>query len=173
MGRPNAPAPSAWCIHGSVHAHVPHAKVLLHCHPPYATALCSLKDPTIKPIDQNTARFYNRTAIDLAFGGIADDKAEGIRIAKAFGNHSTMMMGNHGVSVAAQTVAEAFDQLYFIERAAKTMVLAYSTGQPLNIMSDELAEKTAAGWDDYAGASFAHFDEMKLLLDREDKSWRE
>lgn len=173
MDRPNAPDPSAWCIHGSVHAHVPHAKVLLHCHPPYATALCSLKDPTIKPIDQNTARFYNRTAIDLAFGGIADDKAEGIRIAKAFGNHSTMMMGNHGVSVAAQTVAEAFDQLYFIERAAKTMVLAYSTGQPLNIMSDELAEKTAAGWDDYAGASFAHFDEMKSLLDSDDKSWRE
>ena len=173
MEQDDAPDPSAWCIHGSVHAHVPHARVLLHCHPPYATALCGLKDPSIKPIDQNTARFYNRTAIDLAFGGIADDAAEGLRIANAFGNHSVMMMGNHGVSVAAQTVAEAFDQLYYLERAAQTMVLAYSTGQPLSIMDDELAEKTASGWDNYTDASYAHFDQLKCLLDKEDSSWRD
>ncbi|MBX2879224.1 MAG: class II aldolase/adducin family protein, partial [Granulosicoccus sp.] len=60
MDRENAPDPSAWCIHGAIHAQVPHAKVLLHCHPPYATALSGLKDPSLKPIDQNTARFYNR-----------------------------------------------------------------------------------------------------------------
>ena len=173
MDRPDAPDPSAWCIHGSVHEKVPHARVLLHCHPPYATALCGLKDPSIKPIDQNTARFYNRTAIDLSFGGIADDTAEGQRIASAFGNHSIMIMGNHGVSVAAPTVAEAFDQLYYLERAAKTMILAYSTGQPLNIMDNELAEKTAAGWDDYSGASVAHFEQMKSILDRTDSSWRD
>jgi len=44
---------------------------VLHCHSPYATALACLKDPTIVPIDNNTARFYGRTAYDLAFGGIA------------------------------------------------------------------------------------------------------
>ncbi len=168
----NAPDPSAWCIHGAVHRQVPHARVLLHCHPPYATALCGLKDPSIKPIDQNTARFFNRTAIDLSFGGIADDAEEGNRIASAFGNQSILLMGNHGVSVAAQTVAEAFDQLYYLERAAQTMVLAYSTGQPLNVMSDALAEKTAAGWDDYTGAADAHFAYLKSTLDKEDSSWR-
>lgn len=105
MSREDAPDPSAWCIHGAIHAKVPQAHVLLHCHPPYATSLSTLKDPTLKPIDQNTARFYNRIAVDLEFGGIADDAAEGQRIASAFGNHSVMMMGNHGVSVAAVTVA--------------------------------------------------------------------
>ncbi|OED36942.1 hypothetical protein AB833_25295 [Chromatiales bacterium (ex Bugula neritina AB1)] len=172
MDSADAPDPSAWCIHGNIHARVPHARVLLHCHPPYATALCGLQDPAIKPIDQNTARFYNRVAIDLSFGGIADDQAEGQRIASAFVNHSIMMMGNHGVSVAAQTVAEAFDQLYFLERAARTMVLAYSTGQPLNIMDNALAEKTAAAWDNYTAMSFAHFEQMKELLDRTDSNWR-
>ncbi len=172
MTSDNAPDPSAWCIHGNIHAAVPQARVLLHCHPPYATALCGLKDPVIKPIDQNTARFYNRVAVDLSFGGIADDNAEGQRIASAFGNHSIMMMGNHGVSVAAETVAEAFDQLYFLERAARTMVLAYSTGQPLSIMDDDLAEKTAAGWDDYTDMSIAHFEQMKQQLDLTDSSWR-
>ena len=172
MQQPNAPDPSAWCIHGAVHRQIPKARVLLHCHPPYATALCGLKDPAIKPIDQNTARFYNRCAIDLGFGGIADDAEEGNRIAGAFGNHSVMMMGNHGVSVAAETVAEAFDQLYYLERAAQTMVLAYSTGQPLNTMDDKLAEKTAAGWDNYTGAAEAHFEFLKSTLDAKDNNWR-
>lgn len=172
MNREDAPDPSAWCIHGAVHARVPQAKVLLHCHPPYATAVSSLKDPDIKPIDQNTARFYNRIAVDLHFGGIADDEAEGQRIAQAFGNASVMMMGNHGVSCTGETVAEAFEHLYYLERAAKTLVLAYSTGQPLSVLSDELAEKTAQGWEQYGHSADAHFAQLKLLLDESDDSYR-
>jgi ribulose-5-phosphate 4-epimerase/fuculose-1-phosphate aldolase len=75
-----------------------------------------------------------------------------------------MMMGNHGVLVAAETVAEAFDTMYYLERACQTLVLAYSTGRPLNVMSDSVAEKTAQEWEDYSGQSFAHFEEMKSIL---------
>ncbi len=171
MDRPDAPDPSAWSIHSAIHRNIPHARVALHLHPPYATALAGLKDPAIKPIDQNTARFYNRMAIDLSFGGIATEGSEGERIAATIGNHSTVMMGNHGVTVVAATVAEAFDDMYYLERAAQTMVLAYSTGQPLSIMSDDIAEQTAAEWDAYKGASFAHFDEMKRMLDAKDPSY--
>ncbi len=165
MDGDNPPDPSAWCIHGQVHTRVPAARVLLHCHPPYATALCALADPTLKPIDQNTARFYNRCAVDLGFGGLADDVEEGRRIASAFGNHRVLLMGNHGVSVMGETVAEAFETLYFLERAAQTQILAYSTGQPLNIMSAETAERTAAAWDAYAGMADAHFAQLKATLD--------
>ena len=65
----------------------------------------------------------------------------------------------------APTVAEAFFDLYYLERACQTMVLAYSTGQPLNIMSDAVAEKTAAGWDDYVGMAYAFFEAEKARLD--------
>ncbi len=173
MNKPDAPDPSAWCIHGAMHATAPHARVLLHCHPPYATALSGLKDPSIKPIDQNTARFFNRIATDLEFGGIADDEDEGKRIASVLGNHSILMMGNHGVSVVGETVAEAFEHLYYLERSAKTMMLAYSTGQPLSILSDELAEKTALGWEQYSDTAFAHFEHLKTMLDKTDSSYRD
>jgi len=173
MNRPDAPDPSAWCIHGAIHAVAPQARVLLHCHPPYATALACLQDPSIKPVDQNTARFFNRMAIDLTYGGIADDENEGKRIASVLGNHSIIMMGNHGVSVVGETVAEAFEHLYFLERAAKTMMLAYASGQPLNVMSDELAEKTALGWEAYSDAAFAHFEHLKKMLDKTDSSYRD
>ena len=82
-----------------------------------------------------------------------------------------MMMGNHGILIAAPTVAEAFDDLYYIERACQTLVLAYSTGQKLNVMADALAEKTARDWENYSASGFAHFEEMKKVLDRTDPSY--
>lgn len=173
MERPDAPDPSAWSIHSALHRKLPQARVALHIHPPYATALACLKDPTIKPVDQVTARFFNRLAYDLDFGGIATAGEEGERIANAIGNHSSVMMGNHGVTTLGATVAEAWDALYHLERAAKTLVLAYSTGQPLNVMSDDLAEATAAEWETYRDAEFAHFDEMKRILDSEEPDYKD
>jgi len=171
MNRPDAPDPSAWSIHSAIHRNVPHARVALHLHPPHATALAGLKDPSIKPIDQVTARFFNRLAMDMSFGGIASEEAEGERIAATIGNHSSVMMANHGVTTVAPTVAEAFDAMYHLERAARTMVLAYSTGQPLNVMNDELAESVAQEWDVYKDAEFSHFEEMKQVLDRENPGY--
>lgn len=164
MSRPDAPDASAWTIHGTVHRQCPAARVIIHCHPPHATALATLADPRMLPLDNNTARFFNRLAIDQGFGGIADEAEEGERLAAALGNHKTLLMGNHGVTCAGATVAEAFEDLYFFEKAAQTLLLAYASGQPLNVLSDEVAEKTARGWDDYRGMSYAHFDWLKSQL---------
>jgi ribulose-5-phosphate 4-epimerase/fuculose-1-phosphate aldolase len=164
MNRPDAPDASAWTIHGTVHRQCPAARVIIHCHPPHATALATLADPRMLPLDNNTARFFNRLAIDQGFGGIADEAAEGERLAAALGNHKTLLMGNHGVTCTGATVAEAFEDLYFFEKAAQTLLLAYASGQPLNVLSDEVAEKTASGWDDYRGMSYAHFEWLKSQL---------
>ncbi len=164
MDRDDAPDASAWTIHGTMHRLCPAARVIIHCHPPYATALATLRDPTLKPLDNNTARFFNRVGIDTGFGGIADEAEEGLRLVQAMGGHKVLMMGNHGITCTGETVAEAFEDLYFFERAAQTMILAYSTGQPLAVLSDEVAEKTARGWDDYRGMAFAHFDHLKVQL---------
>jgi len=155
---------SAFTIHGTLHAAIPGAKILLHCHPDYATALSTLKDPSMKPIDQNTCRFYNRMAFDLHFGGMADEAAEGARLARAMGNHSVMMMGNHGVTVSGVSIADAFEDLYYLEKAAKTLMLAYASGQPLKILSPDIAEKTARSWDDFKGTGEKHFNYLKTEL---------
>ena len=173
MERPDAPDPSAWSIHSALHRNEPQARVARHIHPPYATALAGLKDPTIKPIDQVTARFFNGLAYDMHFGGSATAEEEGERIAASVGNHSAVMMANHGVTTFGASVAEAWDALYHLERAARTMVLAYSTGQPLNVMSDTLATETAEEWATYRDAELAHFEEMKRILDREEPDYKD
>jgi ribulose-5-phosphate 4-epimerase/fuculose-1-phosphate aldolase len=171
LSRPDSPDPSAWCIHSHLHARVPRARCILHLHPPFATALLTLADPTLIPIDQNTARFYRRVAQDLEYGGIADDDAEGARLAAALGDHRILMMGSHGVLVTAPTVPEAFEDLYFLERACQTLILALSTGQELRVMPPELAERTARGWEKYTGMASAHFEALKQRLDRTDPDY--
>ena len=173
MQRADAPDASAWCLHGAVHRRLPAVRVLLHCHPPYATVLAALADPTMKPIDQNTARFFGEIAVDLGVGGLADDAAEGDRLASALGDRPILLMGNHGVSVSAATVAEAFEHLYFFERASQTLMLAYASGQPLNVMTDAVAARTARAWKAYDGMAFAHFEYLKATLDRKDTSYRD
>ena len=171
MQRPDAPDPSAWCIHGAIHAALPHARCVLHVHSPYATAIACLADPAVPPIDQNCARFYNRVTIDRHYGGVADTVEEGRRLASVLGTRRVLIMANHGVLVGAPTVADAYDELYYFERSCKTLVLAYSTGRPLNVMPHELAERTAKDWEEYPSYADAHFAEMKALLDAKDASY--
>jgi ribulose-5-phosphate 4-epimerase/fuculose-1-phosphate aldolase len=171
MKRPDPPDLTAWSLHGRLHAALPQARCIIHLHPTYATTVAALADPEIKPIDQNTARFFNRVAIDLGYGGMANTDAEGDRLAQLMGNKSIMMMGNHGVLICAATVAEAFDLTYYLERSCRTLVLAYQTGQKLSVLSDAVAEKTAQEWEADREQFHVHFSEMKLVLDELDKSY--
>lgn len=171
MNRPDAPDPTAWHIHGSIHARIPGARCVMHLHSPYATALSTLKNPELKAIDQTTARFFNRVSLDLQYGGMAEDQDEGSRLVKALGNHRTLLMGNHGVIVTGPSIEETFDTLYHFERACRTLMLAYASGQPLRELSGEVAEKTARAWEHVAHSGFSHFSEMKGVLNRLDDSY--
>ncbi|MEO0679720.1 MAG: class II aldolase/adducin family protein [Pseudomonadota bacterium] len=173
MTGPDAPDASAWTIHGAMHREVPEARVILHCHAPYATALACLADPTMPPLDNNTARFFGRIAYDLSFGGIADDVEEGARLAAAIRGKSVLVMGNHGVTVAGETVADAFEDLYFFEKAAQTVILARSAGTPLAVLPDATARATVEGWRAYGGMAERHFAYLKSTLDADDPSWRD
>lgn len=171
MDRADAPDPTAWHIHGTLHAKIPTARCVLHVHSPYATALSCLADPTVKPIDQTTARFFNRVSYDNQYGGMADEADEGLRLAHLLGQNKILMMGNHGVLVTGDSIASAFDALYHLERAARTLMLAYASGQEIRYLSPDIAESTAKDWESFADGELAHFAEMKRVLDRIDPSY--
>jgi ribulose-5-phosphate 4-epimerase/fuculose-1-phosphate aldolase len=166
MNRPDAPDPTAWGLHGSIHRALPHARCVLHIHSIHATVLASLADSRLPAIDQNTAMFFGRHVVDGHYGGMAFEE-EGARCAALLANPkiTTMVMGNHGVLVVGQTVAEAFNRLYYFERAAETYIRALQTGQPLRVLPDAIAEKTAREWEAYPGFAEAHLREIKAMLD--------
>jgi len=171
MRRPDAPDPTAWDIHGAMHRNVPHARCVLHVHSRHATVLAALEDSTMPPIDQNSMRFYGRVAIDEGFGGMGLG-AEAERLTAALGDKPVLVMGNHGVMVTGRTVAQAFDDLYYFERACETVIAAYATGRTLRIASDEVARRTAAQWAAYPDFAGNHFSELKAILDEEEPDYR-
>lgn len=168
MDRPDAPDLTAWGLHGAIHRLVPHARCVVHVHSVHATVLACLADSTLPPIDQNTAAFYQRIAIDENFGGLAFED-EGERCAGLLHDPkvTVMVMGNHGILVIGKDVAETFNRLYYFERAAETYIRALQTGRPLRVLSHEIAEKTAQEWNYNPAQAAAHFSELKAILDAE------
>ncbi len=168
MDAPNAPDPTAWGLHGSIHRLCPHARCVMHVHSIHATVLACLKDSTLPPLDQNAATFYGRQVVDEGYGGLAFED-EGARCASLLTDPKvkTMIMGNHGVLVIGDTVADTFNRLYYFERAAETYIRALQTGQPLRIMPHDVAEKTAQELEDYPGQADQHLNELKAILDDE------
>ena len=169
---PDAPDPTAWGLHGALHRMCPHARCALHVHSVYATILASLADSRLPAIDQNTAIFFDRVAIDNHFGGLAfEEEAERCCSNLNDPKKTVLVMGNHGIMVIGQTVAETFNRMYYFERACETYIKALWTGQPLRVLSDEIAEQTARDTEDYPGLAENHLAELKLILDDEGSNY--
>ncbi len=169
---PDAPDPTAWGLHGGLHRHCPHARCAMHVHSIHATVLASLADSNLPPIDQNCATFFNRTVIDDHYGGLAfEDEGERCAALLTDPKKKVMIMGNHGVMVIGDTVAETFNRLYYFERAAETYIRALQTGQPLRVLSDAVAEKTARELEDYPEQDTRHLSELKAILDGEGSNY--
>ncbi|AGI74370.1 putative class II aldolase [Octadecabacter arcticus 238] len=172
MQRENAPDPTAWFIHSRIHRLLPHARCIMHLHPRYATALAALEDSSMPPIDQNTMRFFGRVAIDDGFEGMGLSEDEGDRLAAQLGDKSVLMMGNHGVLIAAPSVAQAMDDMYYYERSCETVMLAFASGRPLRIVSDSIAQETSQQWANYGQLSIDHMNEVRAILDAREPDYK-
>jgi ribulose-5-phosphate 4-epimerase/fuculose-1-phosphate aldolase len=171
---PGAPDPTAWYLHALLHRRLPQAQCILHTHMPHATALCCIKGYELLMLDQNACRFHGRVAYDRGYDGMALSAAEGERVAALLADgKSVLMMGNHGVLVVGPSVAEAFDDLYYLERAAKVQLLALATGLEPAVIPADVAAKTCAQWFEYPGDySRMHLDALRGILDEEEPDYR-
>ncbi|MGR8981285.1 MAG: aldolase [Gammaproteobacteria bacterium] len=162
------PSASAHHIHAPIHRLVPRARVLMHTHQPHATALTMIEGGRLEWALHTSCRFYGRVAYDTDYDGVALSDSVGERMAGIIGDAEVLFLGNHGVMTAAPTVAQAFDDLYFLERAAQTQLLAMSAGRPLAQLAPELVEQVAAQTRHERfelGYIERHFAAQKRLLD--------
>ncbi|MEO1105631.1 MAG: aldolase, partial [Pseudomonadota bacterium] len=133
-------------IHVSAHRANPRHAAVLHTHMPHATALTMLEGGRLEMAHQTACRFHDRISYVEEFGGLALDEDEGEAIAasaKQDAHADVFFLKHHGVTVCGPSIAEAFDDLYYLERAARQQVLAQSTGRPLKMMSPDQVEHTA------------------------------
>ena len=70
-------------------------------------------------------------------------------------------MANHGVITTGRSVAAAFDDLYYLERACQNQVLAMATGRPLKRVPAAEVERTRAEFDLYEEQADLHFTALR------------
>ncbi|TAK82846.1 MAG: aldolase [Betaproteobacteria bacterium] len=163
---------TAFYIHSRIHLANPRASCVLHTHMPYATALTLLENGRLEMVEQNALRFYEDIAYDDTYNGLVVDSAEGDRLARALAGKRALFLANHGVIVVGPSVAEAFDLLYYLERACRLQVLARSTGGTFKSIRQDVVRDTCrmmrADAPKYAAA---HFGALKRILDREEPGY--
>lgn len=170
---------SAFCIHAPIHRLIPSAACVLHTHMPYASALTRLEDPHLAAIGQTEIAFLDCVAYDDEYTGLALDPAEGERLAGVLGpDNKVLSMANHGVLVVGETVAEAYDRLFYLERACQVQLYAMWSGRKLKHVPPQIVEHTLrqyAASPSYQGkpACEHHFAALKRLLDRREPGYAE
>jgi ribulose-5-phosphate 4-epimerase/fuculose-1-phosphate aldolase len=142
---------------------------VLHAHPPYATALTSLRDNRLRFVHQDSLHFYGRVAYHEGYHGLALDTEEAATIIAELAEKDVLFMKHHGVIVLGRDVADAYYHLYYLELAAKRQLLAMNTNQELVDISGDAAQLASRQFEEEreesAGLNFAA---LKRRLDRED-----
>jgi ribulose-5-phosphate 4-epimerase/fuculose-1-phosphate aldolase len=169
-GQPEA---TAFYIHARIHKNVPRARVAFHTHMPYATALAMTEGEPLIFAGQTALKFYGRTTFDRDYRGLALDEREGDRIAASVGDADIVFMKHHGVMVLGPTIAEAWDDLYYLERAAQVQCLALSTGRQVHPIDPTIAEAAYRQMREGDPESARlHLESVKRVLDAREPDYR-
>ena len=152
------------------------AHCVLHTHMPYATALAMLDLPELEMASQTALMFAGQIAYDTDYQGLALAAIEGERLATLLGAEKLVLfLANHGVIVVGRSVAEAYDRLYFLERACQSQVLALSTGRRRESIPDEIVARTVDQMRVLVPGNLPiherHFAALKRMLDRREPDY--
>ncbi|HRD78039.1 MAG TPA: class II aldolase/adducin family protein [Hyphomicrobiaceae bacterium] len=167
---------SCYAIHAPIHRRLgARGAAVFHTHMPYASALTRLADPKLKMIGQTEVLVSTEVAYDMDYQGPACDPTEGERLVEIIGDKKVLFMGSHGIATVAPSVAQAYDLLYYVERAAQVQIYAMWTGQKLLEMPPAIVAQTKA---EVGGQKFLHgkpydyhFRALKRILDRREPDY--
>jgi ribulose-5-phosphate 4-epimerase/fuculose-1-phosphate aldolase len=156
--------PTAMYIHAAIHK-LDGKTCVLHTHMPHATALTLTTQRALDTtLSQNAMRFHGRIAIDENYNGVALSHAEGERMAKVMQSADIVFLGNHGVIVCGPSIAYAYDDLYYLERACMVEVLAARSGSTLAPVNRSLVDQVAVQLEGERLQSSLFFEALRRTL---------
>ena len=163
---------AGFVIHSAIHAARAAAKVVIHAHTD-ANMTISMLECGLRPLSQHALHFYGATSYH-DYEGFALDTEERQRLVADMGDNPVMILRNHGVLVAAETVGHAFVMLFHFERACRAQLAAMATREALIEPSEDVCRSVA----DFALSEASplgvwDWPAVIRLLDRKDPSWRD
>ncbi|BCQ24774.1 class II aldolase/adducin family protein [Caballeronia sp. NK8] len=133
--------PAGFTIHSAVHMARPDVLCVAHTHTAAGAAVSAQKQGLL-PISQHALKYYGHLAYH-DYEGIALDLAERDRLVNDLGAHNAMILKNHGLLTCGKSIPEAFQEMYFLERACEIQIRALAGNGELNLPSQKVCELTA------------------------------
>ncbi len=158
-------------IHSAIHMARDDLTCVIHTHTSAGIAVSAQKAGLL-PISQHALKFYGKLSYH-GYEGVALDLDERDRLVADLGDNRAMILRNHGLLVAGRTIAEAFNAIYYLERACQAQVAALSGGVELIYPPEEVRLLAASQFDGprtLDHAQFAWESALPLIEDGED--WR-
>ena len=160
--------PTAFLIHGAVHKASKKNKCVMHTHMESALAITMQDKGRLLMADQNACRFYSNINYLDEYEGLVLDKHTAEPIGRAMIDNDVLFLANHGIVVTGNNVYEAWESLYYLERACRAQILSMSIGKNLKIINGQIAKKVADQIKEESigesANSYRHFEALKRIL---------
>lgn len=164
--------PAAFVIHGAIHSARPDAGCVLHTHTAAGVAVAAQADGLL-PISQHAMRVYGQVSYH-DFEGIALDSDEQKRLVADVGSKNVLILRNHGLLTIGRTVPEAFELMFYLERACQIQIGATSGNQQVIVPADAVRDRAIAQFDNSPSyIQGRDWQALLRLLDRIDPSYKE
>lgn len=136
---------AGFVIHSAIHMARPDINCVIHTHTAAGMAVAA-QEQGLLPISQHALKFYGKLAYHT-YEGIALSLEERERLVADLGPYKAMILRNHGLIVGGASVAAAFHEIHFLERACQAQVQALSSGAKLVFPSESVCRHTAAQFE--------------------------
>jgi ribulose-5-phosphate 4-epimerase/fuculose-1-phosphate aldolase len=169
---------AGYVIHSAIHGARHDVACVLHTHTNAGMAVSTLKCGLL-PITQTSLRWSKIAYHD--FEGVVVDLGERERLVANLGDCEVMILRNHGLLALGQTIGQAFNNIYRLERACQTQLMAMATNSELIVPPPEVIARSNAQLSkmpspDASGKLQPHgsleWPALKRMLDRRDPSYK-
>lgn len=128
--------PAGFNIHSAVHEAREDVQCVLHTHTAAGVAV-SAQEQGLLPLSQQSL-FALASMSYHDYEGVALNEDEKARLQADLGDASFMILRNHGLLVAGESIADAFLFNFVLQRACEIQVMAQSGGTPMVNIPDPI-----------------------------------
>ncbi|MCH8498215.1 MAG: class II aldolase/adducin family protein [Marinobacter sp.] len=165
--------PAGFTIHSAIHAVRHDASCVMHTHTVEGVAVSAQRDGLL-PLSQQSL-FPLASLAYHDYEGVALREDEKARLQADLGEANSMILRNHGLLTLGATVADAFLNMYILQRACEVQIRALAGNRELIAVPDVIVstiKQQAAQVTRGLGGSLA-WPGLLRKLDRLDPSYRE
>jgi len=163
---------AGYVIHSAIHRARTDVDCVIHTHTIAGMAVSAMKCGLL-PIAQTSMRFARIAYHD--YEGVAINVEEQGRLVRDLGDHTGMILRNHGLLVVGPSIPEAFNSMFRLERACQVQIAALSCNTELAMPPAKVVDESYRMYLPQTRRPFGVLEWPALLkkLDKIDPSFRE